>query len=252
MEEKTVSIQNLKTNYKICGKGENLLILHGWGGSSDSWKKMIEILGLKFRVICPDFPGFGKTDQPKETWNLDRFVAWLKDFVDTLSLKDFFMLGHSFGGRVAIKFTILYPQRIKKLLLLNSAGIKKELTFKEKIIINLAKTGKKIISPFKFKNKIQQIFYFLFGIGDYSKAEGVMKETMKAIIKEDLLPQLSHIKKETIIIWGEKDKIVPLKYGMLLKEKITGSKIEIIPKTGHSPHLENPEKLFEVLISHLK
>jgi pimeloyl-ACP methyl ester carboxylesterase len=252
MEEKTIFVKGLKTYYKIGGKGESFLILHGWGGSSKSWEKVMKILSLKFKVICPDLPGFGKSDIPSEIWNLDDFKDWLKEFVDKLALENFFLLGHSFGGRVSIKFSISFPERVKKLFLLNSAGIKQDLTLKDKIIINLSKFGKKLISGSKFQDKISKLFYFIFGIKDYSRAQGTMKEIMKKVIEEDLLPCLSKIQTETIIIWGKEDKIVHLKYGFLFKEHIKNSKLEIIPKVGHSPHLKDPEKLVEVLISHLK
>jgi pimeloyl-ACP methyl ester carboxylesterase len=255
MKEGKILIKGIETNYKIGGKGENLLILHGWGGSSDSWRKIIEILGIKYKVICPDFPGFGKTKLPEKPWNLNDFVDWLKEFTEKLNLKEFFLLGHSFGGRIAIRFSISYPERVKKLVLINSAGIKQEWGLKERITFQLAKIGNAVFSkkPFsRFKETVRNFFYQMARIKDYSKAKGVMKETMKEIIKEDLLLDLPKIQNETLILWGEKDKILPLKYAFLFKEKIKNSKLEILPKIGHSPHLEDPEKLAEVLISNLK
>jgi pimeloyl-ACP methyl ester carboxylesterase len=248
-------VKEIETNYKIGGGGENFLILHGWNGSSDSWRKIIEILEIKYKVICPDFPGFGKTETPKIPWSLNDFVEWLKEFTEKLNLKEFFLLGHSFGGRVAIKFSIFYPEKVKKLILLNSAGIKPEWGLKEKIIFQISKIGNAIFSKnhfFRFKDGARNFFYRIARIKDYSKAKGVMKETMKKIVEEDLLPEIPKIQNETLILWGEKDKIIPLKYAFLFKEKIKNSKLEILPKIGHSPHLEDPEKLAEILISNLK
>ena len=255
MREEKVLVKGIETNYKIGGKGENFLILHGWNGSSDSWRKIIEILGIKYKVVCPDVPGFGKTETPKIPWSLNDFVEWLKEFTEKLNLKELFLLGHSFGGRVAIKFSISYSEKVKKLILVSSAGIRQEWGLKEKIIFQISKIGNAIFSKnhfFRFKDAARNLFYRIARIKDYSKAKGVMKETMKKILEEDLLPELSKIQNETLIIWGEKDKIVPLKYAFLFKEKIKNSKFEILPKIGHSPHLEDPEKLAEILISNLK
>jgi len=255
MKEEKILVKEIETNYKIGGGGENFLILHGWNGSSDSWRKIIEILGIKYKVICPDFPGFGKTETPKIPWSLNDFVEWLKEFTEKLNLKEFFLLGHSFGGRVAIRFSISHPEKVKKLILVSSAGIRQEWGLKEKIIFQISKIGNAIFSKnpfFRFKDGARNFFYRIARIKDYSKAKGMMKETMKKIVEEDLLPELSKIQNETLIIWGEKDKIVPLKYAFLFKEKIKNSKLEILPKIGHSPHLEDPEKLAEVLISNLK
>jgi pimeloyl-ACP methyl ester carboxylesterase len=255
MKEEKILVKEIETNYKIGGKGENFLILHGWGGSSDSWRKIIELLEIKYKVICPDFPGFGKTKTPENPWDLNNFVDWVKEFVDRLNLESFFLLGHSFGGRVAVRFSALFPKRVKKLILVSPAGIKQKWGIKEKVLFQLAKIGNAIFSKnplLRFKEGMRNIFYWLFKIKDYSRAKGVMKETMKKIVEEDILPELSKIQKETLIIWGRNDKLVPLKYAFIFKENIKNSKLEILPRIGHSPHLEDPEKLVEILISNLK
>jgi pimeloyl-ACP methyl ester carboxylesterase len=255
MREEKILVRGIETNYKIGGKGENFLILHGWGGSSDSWRKIIEILEIKYKVICPDLPGFGKTKIPETPWALNDFVNWLKEFTEELNLKDFFLLGHSFGGRVAVKFSISFPEKVKKLILLSPAGIKQEWGTREKIIFRLAKIGNAIFSKsllLRFRESTRNLFYSILRVKDYSKVKGVMKETMKRIVEEDLLPELSKIQVETLIVWGQNDKIVPLKYARLFKDRIKNSKIEILPKIGHSPHLEDSEKLAEVLISNIK
>jgi len=222
MREEKILVRGIETNYKIGGRGENFLILHGWNGSSDSWRKIIEILEIKYKVICPDFPGFGKTKTPKIPWSLNDFVEWLKEFTEKLNLKEFFLLGHSFGGRVAIRFSISHPEKVKKLILVNSAGIRQEWGLKEKIIFQISKIGNAIFSKnpfFRFKDGARNFFYRIARIKDYSEAKGVMKETMKKIVEEDLLLDLSKIQKETLIIWGEKDKIIPLKYCFIVQRK---------------------------------
>lgn len=256
MEEKTIFINGLKINYKISGSGLPLLILHGWGGSSDSWLKVSEILAKNgFKVICPDFPGFGKSKTPQRAWDLNDYTQWLKDFVYYLGLENFFLLGHSFGGRVAIKFSISYPERIKSLILCSPAGIKQKWGLKEKIIFYLALIGNAVFSQKIlriFKDRARNFFYKFLRNRDYAKANGTMKETMKKIINEDLLPELSKIKIKTFIIWGQRDHILPSKYAFIFKEKIENSKLEILPKIRHSPHLEAPEELSKIVLNFLK
>lgn len=251
IKEKEIFINGLKINYKVAGQGPAILILHGWNGSSDSWKKVIEILSRNFLVICPDFPGFGKSQTPKNPWNLTDYVNWLKNFVDSIGLKDFFLFGHSFGGRVAIKFSISCFEGVKKLILISSAGIKPKLSLESKLIFFLAKIGNAFFTPKplnRFKEGAKNLFYLFFRHRDYAKAKGILRETMKKIVEEDLLPLLSEIKTKTLLVWGQKDKLVPLKYAFLLKENIKNSELKILPKIGHSPHLEAPEKLVEVIL----
>lgn len=255
VQEKEIKIFDLKVNYKLAGEGEKILILHGWGGSSDSWEKVIEILEKKANIICPDFPGFGKSETPKKLWNLTDFTLWLKGFVEKLDLKDFHLLGHSFGGRVAIKFSILFPERVKSLILCSSAGIKKEWGLKEKIIFFLSLIGNAIFAAKilkRFKDKIRNIFYYFMRVRDYAQADGWQRETMKEILDEDLLPELSKIKVKTFILWGERDNICPLSDARIFKSKIEGAELKILPKVHHAPHLEAPEELAKAVLEFLK
>ena len=148
MREKNILINSLRINYKIAGEGPALLILHGWGSSSDSWIKVQETLAEKgYKVIVPDFPGFGKSITPREPWGIDDYTGFIFNFVKETKLKDFFLLGHSFGGRVSVRFASLYPEKIKSLILCDSAGIKPKPGRKTMIIFWLAKVGNAIFTP---------------------------------------------------------------------------------------------------------
>lgn len=249
-------INNLRTNYKIAGLGPVILILHGWGGSSDSWEKIQEILAEKgYKVICPDLPGFGKSQPPKNPWSVSDYVKWTVDFVQAQGLEKFFLLGHSFGGRVAIKIAAHHPEKVDKLILCASGGIKHEPGLKTKIIFLMAKVGNTIFGQrvlARFKDKAQNLFYVFLRNKDYVKAKGVMRETIKNVLAEDLSSYLPRIGTKTLIIWGKKDKILPVEDAYLFNKNIEGSGLEILPEARHSPHLENPEKLSNIIISFIK
>lgn len=255
-KEEKIIIREKQANYKIAGTGEPVLILHGWGGSSDSWVRTQEFLARKdYKVIIPDFPGFGKSRTPLRPWSVDDYVNWLNDFISGLGLEKFFLVGHSFGGRVAVKFAIKYPEKIKKLILCGSAGIKPKPGLKTRIIFLFSRIGNATFTPkhfVRFKDGARNIFYSFLRNKDYVKANGTMKETIKKILEEDLLPNLSEIKTKTLIIWGNLDRMVPVKYAYIFKQKIQNSELQILPKSGHSPHLEEPEKLAEIIIQFIK
>jgi len=255
MEEKIISIKNLEVNYKIAGSGPVILILHGWGGSSDSWIKVMEMLTNKgYKAICPDFPGFGKSYAPKNVWAVSDYISWLNEFIKSQSLESFSLLAHSFGGRIAIKFSVNYPQKIKSLILCNSAGIRPKLNFKNKMVSFVASIGNMIFSPkflARLKDKARNIFYNFIPHKDYVKADGVMREIIKKIIEEDLSSYLSQIRVKTLIIWGQEDKMVPVNQSFVFKKQIEDSVLEILPDVGHSPHLEVPAKLSNLIVSFL-
>ena len=262
MKEETIFINNLKVNYKMAGVGPAILVLHGWGGSSGSWLSVQEVLAKKgYRVIVLDFPGFGKSITPPSPWGINDYVEWLKKFIEGIRktceelVEPFFLIGHSFGGRIAIKFTTQYPEKIKSLILCDSAGIKPKPGLKTIIIFWLARIGNAIFTPKhlqRFKDSARNLFYIFLRNKDYVKANGTMKETIKKVLDEDLLEDLSKIKTKTLIVWGKADKMVPLKYAYIFKEKIANSELEILPKIGHSPHLEVPEKLAEIILKFIK
>jgi len=254
--EQKILINGLNVNYKVAGEGQPILILHGWGSSSDSWSKIQETLAKKgYFVVCPDLPGFGKSETPPEPWTLNNYAKLVIDFSNSQNLRDFYLIAHSFGGRIAVKLTTVYAERIRKLILCDSAGIKIKPEIKTKIILLMSEAGNAVFSlkPFViFKDFARNFFYCFLRYKDYVKANSIMRETMKKVLVEDLLPEIPKIKNKTLIVWGDKDKMVPVKYAYLFKEKISDSRLEIFPKVGHSPHLEVPGLLSEKILNFLK
>jgi pimeloyl-ACP methyl ester carboxylesterase len=255
MAEEKNNINGLEINYKIAGQGPAILVLHGWGGSSDSWIETQKILSKEYKVIVPDLPGFGKSAPPQRPWKVGDYVDFVSKFSEKLNLEDFFLIGHSFGGRISIKFSIQHPEKVKKLILCDSAGIKPDPSLKTIIIFWLVRIGNAIFTPkiFKrFQDSARNLFYIFLRNRDYAKANGVMKETIKKVLAEDLLLEVPKIKAETLIIWGEADRMVPLKYARMFKEKIENSRLEVLPKIGHSPHLEVPKNFSEIVLKFIK
>ncbi len=179
----------------------------------------------------------------------------MDDFINSLSLERFFILAHSFGGRVAIKFAVSHPERINSLILCASAGIKPKPGLKTRITFWLARIGNAVFTPKhlkRFKNGARNLFYVALRNKDYVKANGTMKKTIKKVLEEDLISDLAEIKTKTLLVWGEADKMVPVKYARIFKDNIKDSELEILPKIGHSPHLEIPEILAEIVTNFLK
>jgi len=268
IQEKEITICDLRINYKEAGEESSLLnslpagqtgnrqvipllILHGWGGFSGSWEGVSKILALKgVRVIIPDLPGFGKSQTPRSAWGVREYSDFLLNLATSLKLKEFFLLGHSFGGRISIKFAVFHPEKIRKLILCDSAGIKEQYGPKEKFIYYLVKIGNAVFTPeplARLKDAARSFFFLFIRHKDYAKAKGMMKEVIKKVLDEDLLADLPQIKNETLIIWGGRDKLVPVKYAAVFKEKIANSQLKIIPPSGHSPHLEFPNELSEII-----
>ncbi|PIS39684.1 MAG: hypothetical protein COT33_00680 [Candidatus Nealsonbacteria bacterium CG08_land_8_20_14_0_20_38_20] len=229
---------------------ETILILHGWGSSAQKWSRVKEILNRQgLRVIAPDLPGFGENPPPNEPWLIDDYVEWVKNF--SQGFAPFFLLGHSFGGRIAIKFVLKYPEMVLGLILAGAPAIKSK---KQSDVKNFVFKIFARFSFLPFYQFLRKIFYLYFlRKTDYIRLKDeAMIGTFKKIISEDLSSYLPQIKTKTLVLWGEKDDYAPVKMAGLIKEKIVNSKLVIFPNVKHSPYLEIPEKLAEVIIEFLR
>ncbi len=255
-------------------KTQNIIILHGWGSSAEKWQSIKSLLNQYYektsrsiKIATPDLPGFKKETALSQIWNLDNYINWFKNLFskqgncltklsNKLSNKSV-LIGHSFGGRMAIKFAAQNPEKLKALILISSAGIKEQIkTDGERVSVSLtengspsvfalAKVGKRF-SFLPFYSFFRKFFYrYVLRKTDYINAEKFpfLKETFKNIISEDLTPYLEKIKVPTLIIWGDKDKMTPISDAYLMNKKIPNSKLEILKNIGHAPHLECPEVL---------
>lgn len=254
MEARTVLVHGLQTHYKVFGSaGTPVLVLHGWGSDAGKWQETAQLLSQhNICVIIPDLPGFGNSGQPSSPWSIDQYVEWVKDFCEGVpELKsDFYLLGHSFGGAVAAKFSIKYVQKVKKLFLLAAAAIRKR-TIKKQVLRRVSKLAK-IFSFLPFYPLAKRAFYrFVVGGNDYLKADGVMKETFLKAISDDLSQKLSFIKVPVVVFWGDKDDTTLVEDAHWMNKKIPKSTLVIIPGADHAPYLHMPEVLVQNILQHV-
>lgn len=231
---------------------ETILILHGWGGSYQSWLRIQELLTKAgYCVIVPDLPGFGKSAAPKNSWSVDNYVEWVKEFCDKQNLSQFFLLGHSFGGRIAIKFAAKYPKKLKGLILNSAAGITPRPKIKISIFCFLSKICSLIFSlpVLKFLRPLTLKIVYRFGVGrDYQLIQtSAMRETFKKVIEEDLVVYLSQISLPTLIVWGAKDKMTPISDAYKMNKLIKNSKLKIILNGRHGLHISQPDELYKII-----
>jgi len=231
-----IDVDGILVKYRVMGKGTPLLLLHGWGGSSESFLNLQKILAKRYQVITLDLPGFGETDIPLKPWNVEDYENFVLEFVKKLGIARFYLGGHSFGGRIAIMLCVSHPQSLIGLILIAAAGIGHKKSPQEATIGFIARVGKRIVSlPIlsKAQRPVRALFYTLIRRKDYLLAEGVMKETMRKVISQDLRPYLSKIKIPTLIIWGNKDTLTPLADAYLMRQEIKGSILHIIKGASH-------------------
>lgn len=223
---------------------ETVVLLHGWGVSGEVFLPLADFLRKNsFRAYVLDFPGFGKSPIPKKALNLNDYLKIVRELIEKEIKEEVILVGHSFGGRVAIKFSALYPQLIKKLILIDSAGFVKR-GFKIWLIRIFSKLFKPIFNlPIFSSLKIK--IYKKLNTEDYL-LNPELKETYKNIVKEDLKEFLPKITIPTLIIWGKEDKITPLSWGKRINKLISQSKFYEI-KGGHFSFLDNAAECYLII-----
>lgn len=231
-----------------------LIMLHGWGGSKKSLQGIIEKIDQeKINLIIPDLPGFGEEKAPESEWGIDNYINFVLKLAAKNNLGKFYLFGHSFGGRIGIKLSAKYPEKISGLILCASAGIKHQKSCKQITFYLISKLGKKIFQTLPLLNNVEpfarKILYWIIGERDYYLATETMRRTMKNVINEDLTFCLSQIQSRTLIIWGDKDKITPIKDATLIHQKINNSQLRIINDVGHYLPKEKPEIIAQFINS---
>lgn len=222
---------------------KTLVFLHGWGVNSKIFELLFYYIKDDFEIFTMDLPGFGQTPIEK-SMTLKDYADFVHKFLKDNKIEQPIIIGHSFGGAITVKFSLLYPNEISKLILVSASAIRHPNT-KTKIIRKISKIFNPLVSE-----KIKFIILRILKLekSDYAVIQNpLLKETFKNVINEDLVPFLSSIKIPTLVIWGEKDIVTPLAEGELIATSIPGAKLEIIKNAGHFPFLEKPEEFIKLI-----
>lgn len=215
----------------------DLYIIHGWTYTVKPWDKTLKILRDKgFKVKMLNVPGL--TEESKKVFTIDDYVKWANKQIPDGAIA----LGHSNGGRILLNLCSKKPEKLKYLILLDSAGIY-EPTRKKKIVEKLAKIGK----PLKKIKILDKIFHRLTGSTDYSRAPENMKETLKNMLASDKDLDFSKVETKTFILWGKKDTTTPPRQATAMYEKLPNAELKFYANWTHAPYISNPEELARVL-----
>ena len=235
-----IKVQGLNVNYIQYGKGKDILLLHGWGQNIEMMKPLGDSFCDKYRITILDFPGFGESEEPHEPWTIDNYSLMLEEFVKELGIKKPIVMGHSFGGRVAIRYSA--RNSIEKLVLFGSPCIrtKEDLSLKVKIL--------KKLKTLPGMNKFGEYMKQYIGSRDYKAASPVMRQTLVEVVNEDLSKYAREIEEPTLLIWGEQDTEAPVSDAKELEKIMMDAALIILPGT-HYAYLENLARVITILNS---
>lgn len=254
LSKKVIKVGKYLIHYLEGGQGETILLLHGFGADKDNWPKFAESLTKKYHVVAIDLPGFGESSKiDADLYNIESQVKRLNRIVETLGLKKFHIAGNSMGGAISGKYAVDYPDKVLSLALLNTAGIH---SAQKSEFFKLVEKGENPLlakTPEAFKRTLAFVFVepppIPGRIIDYLTKQAVLhrdfnEKIFNQLAKENysLENNLSRIKTRTLVIWGDKDRVIHVSSTDVIKKVLPGATIAILKDCGHLPMLERPEE----------
>ncbi len=258
-----LTVKDLTIHYEIEGYGKPLIILHGMGNNSQSWKKQLLGLSENFTVIAWDAPGYGKSSDPKqEIKEFSQFADILKGFIEKLNYQSVTLLGHSMGSAIALDFSYRFPEMVERLIISDATRGAAALSAEEndrKLAVRLNNIDtldpediakqrvKELLSPNpdpEVKKEAERIMSQVRPMGYRSVAYSLFH-----LNQMDLL---SSISVPTLVICGELDKVTPVSESQVFHQQIPNSKFVTIPGTGHLCYQEDPDSFNRIVADFLQ
>jgi pimeloyl-ACP methyl ester carboxylesterase len=249
IEASLIEVGGLRTRYLRRGSGPPVLVLHGWGASVETVFPIVTGLEAAATVYALDLPGFGQSALPPQPWGVEAYQAFVASFMDALGIERASIVGHSNGGRIAIRMASTEPRRIAKLVLVDSAGIRPKRTLRWYRRVAMAKAGKYAARLLGGPGeRLRDRLVGRAGSADYLAA-GAMRPTLVRLVNSDLREHLSQIGAPTLLIWGSQDADTPLSAARLMEQLIPDAGLVVFEGAGHYSYLDQPAR-FSTVVSH--
>jgi pimeloyl-ACP methyl ester carboxylesterase len=266
-----VTVHGHRRAYVKVGNGPALLLLHGLGCTHRTWLPVLDSLSRRYTVIAPDLLGHGESDKPRADYSVGGFANGMRDLLTVLGIDRATVVGHSFGGGVAMQFAYQFPERTERLVLVGSGGLGPEVSPAIRAITTtgfhqvmgvltmpgvrhvgsaglraLSRTGLKEFRDFDEVAEIYESFRD-------PAARAAIRHVVRAVVDwqgqivtmadraylTDAMPMC--------VIWGDQDRVIPVSHAARAAELAPKARVEVIPNAGHFPHKDHPERFVKVL-----
>jgi pimeloyl-ACP methyl ester carboxylesterase len=270
-ETREIVLHGHRVCYRTAGEGPVIMLIHGITGTSDTWREVLPMLVDDYTVVAPDLLGHGESAKPRGDYSLGAFAAGIRDLLIALGHDRATVVGHSLGGGVAMQFAYQFPERCERLVLVSSGGLGREV---HPIMRAAAIPGSEIVLPvitsspvlsvgsavgsvlarfgLEPANDVGEIARGYASLGD-ARARRAFLHTLRGVIDpfgqrvsaRDRLYLASEM--PSLIVWGERDPVIPIEHGRDAHAMMPGSRLEIVAGAGHFPHLDSPRRVATAL-----
>jgi pimeloyl-ACP methyl ester carboxylesterase len=275
MELRTLSIHGHEVGYRTGGSGPVVVLIHGMAGCSETWERVLDPLAAHCTVVAPDLLGHGESAKPRGDYSLGAHANGIRDLLIALGHERATIVGQSFGGGVAMQFAYQHPERCERMVLVSSGGLGQDVAL---LLRGLTFPGAEHLLPLACNRPVRDAGMTVTGwldriglrpvpavaemwrsfasLSDASTREAFV-HTLRSVVDlhgqrvsaADRLYLASDV--PTLIVWGDRDPIIPLAHGIAAHEAIPGSRLEVFQGVGHYPHCERPARFVEVLTDFL-
>lgn len=258
--------------YRQAGSGPVVVLVHGITSSSATWERVIPDLARRFTVIAPDLAGHGESDKPKGDYSLGAHASTVRDLLLALGHERATFVGHSLGGGIVLQLSYQFPERCERLVLVDSGGLGREVSL---LLRAATLPGSELVLPFLAATRLldagarvgdllgrlglhvptdlEEMARGHSTLGD-REARAAFVHTLRSVVEpggqrvdaSNRLYLAQHI--PFLLIWGERDSIIPVSHGRAAHEQLPGSRLEVFEHSGHFPQLDEPERFLEVLV----
>jgi pimeloyl-ACP methyl ester carboxylesterase len=268
VEKRQIRLHGHRLAYRLAGDLESerpvLLLVHGMAGSSATWRDVLPELAAHATVVAPDLPGHGDSDKPRQDYSLGAHANALRDLMVALGIERATIVGQSLGGGVAMQLAYQHPQRCERLVLVSSGGLGPEVSW---MLRALTLPGAEYLMPLLFPSFVRdagnvvgrglarlgvrwphaeqewRAYVSLVEPGNRHSFVRTLRSVVdpagQAVSAHDRLYLAAHV--PTLIVWGRRDRIIPVSHAYAAHEALPASRLVIFEKSGHFPHNEEPE-----------
>lgn len=276
-----IDLHGHDVGYRMAGEGPALVLIHGLTGSSTTWRPIMPELAKRFTVLAPDLLGHGESAKPRGDYSLGAFASGVRDLMVALGIEHATIVGHSLGGGVAMQLAYQFPQRCERLVLVASGGLGKEVN---PALRAVSLPGSELVLPVLFSPYLRDALAYggeqlgrlgIAGVGPkglgvrgkeiwrsytgLTEVAGRMAfiHTVRSVIDvfgqrvsaRDRLYLAQQI--PTLIVWGDRDHIIPVEHARVTHDLIPGSELAIVEGAGHFLPFEKPDAFLAALLPFL-
>jgi pimeloyl-ACP methyl ester carboxylesterase len=261
---KRIRVLGSRLFYRDEGHGPPVLLLHGWTGNSYQWRRMLPGLARTHRVIAPDLPGCGRSEKPPLDYRIADYLLYLREFANELRLGRFTVIGTSFGGFIAVRYCLAFPEDVGSLILLNASGIQKPyhhwlfracaLPVVGYAVTCLALLPRDLKHRMRAKlfprtaihrQRFREFRYATLTLRSWKGLRAAVRANANVTPKDLVDGRLAEIRCPTLIVWGTQDEALPGELAEVFHRNITGSRLRMIPGCGHNIPEERPAEVLD-------